>query len=101
MFLVDCRLSLVPLKKTEPEMRLPPVFGTTFIVRPPVSDSPSPPDVDEGHFLGVADVGHVRRRLVAARRVADVQSVDRHAAFVVAAAMDRELCGRRVRRRCH
>jgi hypothetical protein len=42
----DRRLSLVPLKKTEPEMRLPPVFGTTFIVRPPVSDSPRPPEVE-------------------------------------------------------
>ena len=43
--LLDIRLSLVPLKNTDPEIRLPPVFGTTFIVRPPVSFSPRPPDV--------------------------------------------------------
>jgi hypothetical protein len=41
----DIRFSLVPLKKTDPETRLPPVLGTMFIVKPPVSFSPRPPEV--------------------------------------------------------
>jgi len=35
-----------PLAKKCPVNLLPPVFGTTFIVGPPTSVSPSPPEVD-------------------------------------------------------
>ena len=35
----------MPLKKSDPVIRLPPVFGTMFIVRPAVSVSPRPPEV--------------------------------------------------------
>ena len=42
------------------------------------------------HFLGVADVGDVVRRLVAARRVADVHPLDGEARLDAAAAVDRE-----------
>jgi len=45
----------------------------------------------ERHFLRVAHVGHVCGGLVASGRVADVQSIDRHAAFVVASAVNRKL----------
>ena len=51
----------------------------------------------ERHFLRVADVGDVVRRLVAAGRIADVEPVDRQAALVVAAAVDRELGRERFR----
>ena len=61
-----------------------------FIVRPAVSISPRPPEVSHRHFLRVADVGGEVRRLVAARRVADVQPVDRQARLDAAAAVDRE-----------
>src|SRR5215204_4514338 len=42
--LLPCIALLAPLKKNEPVKVLPPVRGTTFIVGPPVSASPSPPD---------------------------------------------------------
>jgi hypothetical protein len=57
---------------------LPPCFGTMFICRPAVSVSPKTTRRDHRHFLRAADVGGEVRRLVAARRVADVQpSTDR------------------------
>src|SRR4029453_17509112 len=43
-----------------------------------------------GHFRGVADVGDVVRRLVAARRVSDFGSATRKAHFDATAAMNRE-----------
>ena len=49
----------------------------------------------ERHFLGVAHVGDVGRRLIAARRVADVQAVDRQPAFVRPAAVDGKLVDER------
>ena len=38
----DWSVSPVPLKKSEPRVVLPPVFGTRFMTSPPVSFSPSP-----------------------------------------------------------
>ena len=87
-------------ERPSPTCELPPVFGTMFITRPAVSDSPRPPDGRERDFLRVADVGDVHRRLIAAGRVADVEPVDRQAAFVVAAAVDGKLRRGRARRRC-
>ena len=49
----------------------------------------------ERHFLRVAHVGDVGGRLIAARRVADVQAVDRQPAFVRAPAVNRELVDER------
>ncbi len=43
--LSDSSFSPVPLKKIDPLTLFPPVFGTRFITRPAVSDSPSPPVV--------------------------------------------------------
>src|SRR5215467_11209352 len=47
MLLVLSPLNFSPVKlmKRAPDFRLPPVFGTTLITRPAVSDSPSPPAV--------------------------------------------------------
>ena len=90
MKLFDCIPCEKPEAKNSPESVLPPCFGTMFIVRPAVSDSPRPPDVVDRHFLGVADVGSVVRRLIAAGRVADVQAVDRQTRLDAAAAVDRE-----------
>ncbi len=42
------------------------------------------------HFRGVADVGGVVRRLIAAGRVADVESIDSQTRFDTPAAVDRE-----------
>ena len=42
--LLPCIALFAPLKKNEPLKVLPPVRGTMFMVGPPVSDSPSPPD---------------------------------------------------------
>ena len=53
----------------------------------------------ERDLLRVADVNGVARGLIAARRVADVETVNGHAPFVVPAAMDRELRGGRAG--CH
>ena len=43
--LFACSFCPVPLKKSDPDILLPPVFGTMFIVRPAVSVSPRPPEV--------------------------------------------------------
>ena len=43
--LLDRNFAPVPLAKNEPRNELPPLFGTMFIMRPAVSDSPNPPAV--------------------------------------------------------
>ena len=71
-------------------MRLPPCFGTMFTVRPAVSDFAQTTRRGHRHFLCVADVGGEVRRLIAAGRIADVESVDRQTRFDAAAAVHRE-----------
>ena len=51
----------------------------------------------ERDFLGVADIGHIRGRLVAAGRVPHVEPVNRETALVGAAAVDGKLRRRRSR----
>ena len=90
--LSDCSLLPVPLAKNGPVHRCcRRSCGTMFITSPAVSDSPRPPAVVNVTSCGVADVDDVAGRRIAARRAADVQSVEREAAFVGPAAVNREL----------
>ena len=54
--------SPVPLKKSEPCVELPPVFGTRFTTSPPVSRLAQPTRAGEGDFLGGAGVDHIAGR---------------------------------------
>ena len=63
------------------------LFGTMFITRPAVSDSPERARCRERDLLRLADIDDVAGRRIAARRTPDVQPIERGAAL--------RSCGRR------
>ena len=84
-----CSFSPVPLKNSGPVKRVAAGLRHDVHHQPAVSDSPRPPEVV--NVISCAfRCRRVARRLIAARRIADIEPVDRQAALVVAAAVDRE-----------